>query len=190
MSTIIDFSKPFTLDFNLQSNSPAIDKGVDTTGTCGTDYYGVSRAAGRIDLGAVEYYIPGTATNTGTNAGTGTGTTTGTEPAVQGVAVSGVVRDLNGKGVAGVALALTGGITRTATSDDTGAYSFTDVPRISTFTITPAKDGFGFTPNCLTIATLAGDILGRLGRHMLTHSAQQRSQDEVSKARDAGQLPH
>jgi hypothetical protein len=148
------------LDFHLQSNSPAIDKGADTSGTSATDYYGIVRAAGKIDLGAVEYYTPGSAPVTPPTADIGTGTTDpGTS--VQGVAVGGVVRDLNGKGVAGVALALTGGITRTATSDDTGAYSFTDVPRISTFTIMPAKDGFGFTPNCLTIATLAGDILGR-----------------------------
>jgi hypothetical protein len=39
-------------------------------------------------------------------------------------------------------------------------------------------------------ATVAGDILGRLGRHMLQFSEHQRAQDEASKAREAGHLPH
>lgn len=39
-------------------------------------------------------------------------------------------------------------------------------------------------------STVAGDILGRLGRHMVDQSEQQRAQDEASKAREAGHLPH
>lgn len=38
--------------------------------------------------------------------------------------------------------------------------------------------------------TVAGDILGRFGRHIVDHSEQQRAQEEARKAREAGQLPH
>ena len=37
-------------------------------------------------------------------------------------------------------------------------------------------------------STVVGDILGRLGRHMVDQSDRQRAQEEASRARDAGGL--
>jgi hypothetical protein len=39
-------------------------------------------------------------------------------------------------------------------------------------------------------SNVTGDILGRLGQHIVHHSDRQRAQNEASKAREAGQLPH
>jgi hypothetical protein len=39
-------------------------------------------------------------------------------------------------------------------------------------------------------STVVGDILGRLGRHISDQSDRKRAQNEASKAREAGQLPH
>jgi hypothetical protein len=50
-----------------------------------------------------------------------------------------------------------------------------------TWTLARIAVGYG-TP------TVAGDILGRLGRHMVDHSEHQRAQEEASRARDAGGL--
>lgn len=50
-----------------------------------------------------------------------------------------------------------------------------------TWTLARIAVGYG-TP------TVAGDILGRLGRHMVDQSEHQRAQEEASRARDAGGL--
>jgi hypothetical protein len=44
------------IDMQLSPGSPVIDKGVDTTAAVLKDYDGIPRTAGRIDLGAREYY--------------------------------------------------------------------------------------------------------------------------------------
>ena len=50
-----------------------------------------------------------------------------------------------------------------------------------TWTLARIAVGYG-TP------TVAGDILGRLGRHMVDQSEHQQAQDEASRAREAGGL--
>ena len=70
--------------------------------------------------------------------------------------ISGQVRDRNDTGVPGITLQLTGGATATTTSDADGRYAFT-VPDGLTFTITPSRPGFVFTPPSQTFTDVRQD---------------------------------
>ena len=56
-----EFVSASTTDRNLRlkATSPCIDKGVDTLAVAPKDIEGIARLAGKIDLGAYEYYTPG-----------------------------------------------------------------------------------------------------------------------------------
>ena len=70
--------------------------------------------------------------------------------------ISGQVRDLNDTGVPGITLQLTGGATATTTSDADGRYAFT-VPDGLTFTVTPSRPAFVFTPPSQTFTNVRED---------------------------------
>ena len=67
--------------------------------------------------------------------------------------VTGRVTDSRGIGIAGVTVS---DGTRTATTDANGHYTLSAVPA-GTYTLTPAKDGYTFTPDTQAI-TVAGDL--------------------------------
>ncbi|MEO7275381.1 MAG: right-handed parallel beta-helix repeat-containing protein [Vicinamibacterales bacterium] len=71
--------------------------------------------------------------------------------------IGGRVTDASGTGVPGVTLTLSGGQSRAASSDASGAYAFTGLAAGSPYTITPAKSGLTFTPPHLYDAALTRD---------------------------------
>jgi len=75
--------------------------------------------------------------------------------------VGGVVR-LGAAGLGGVTVRLTsptpaGFTERTATTDSAGVYSFQNVPAGRTYTVTPVKPGFQFTPASKSLADLSAN---------------------------------
>ena len=70
--------------------------------------------------------------------------------------VGGRVTTAGGVGLSGVALALTGSQTASATTDSNGAYSFT-VPADGDYTITPSKTNYNFTPAAAVFKALDGN---------------------------------
>ena len=71
--------------------------------------------------------------------------------------ISGTIT-LNGSGLAGVAVALTGGIT--TTTDSTGAYTFTGI-QSGTYTVTPTLIGYTFTAPTLSVIVTNANVSGK-----------------------------
>ncbi|HEY0169462.1 MAG TPA: carboxypeptidase regulatory-like domain-containing protein [Pyrinomonadaceae bacterium] len=86
------------------------------------------------------------------------------------VAIAGRV-SLNGAGLAGVAVTLSGALGATATTDAGGAYSFT-VTSEGTYTVTPSKATYTFAPASLSFtdptADRAADFSATLNRHAIS----------------------
>lgn len=59
--------------------------------------------------------------------------------------ITGQIESNTGAGLAGVSVTLTGGTTLTTTTDSGGNYSFSNVAN-GTYTLTPAKSGYTFSP--------------------------------------------
>ena len=74
--------------------------------------------------------------------------------------VGGRVTDASGTPLSGVTLTLSGGQSRTATSDAAGAYVFTGLAGGPAYTVAPAKTGLAFTPANQYVAALAQDQNG------------------------------
>jgi hypothetical protein len=68
------------------------------------------------------------------------------------VQISGRVVDVNGIGVPGVTVGLSGKQSASATTDAGGRYSFNFVSTTGTHTITPQKAGLGFTPGVRSLS--------------------------------------
>src|SRR5919197_2082210 len=60
--------------------------------------------------------------------------------------IVGRVVDVNGAAVASTSVALSGSQSRTATTDANGAFSFASLAAGGTYTVTPSKSGYTFTP--------------------------------------------
>ena len=71
--------------------------------------------------------------------------------------ISGQVRDLNDTGVAGVTVTLSGAQGSTVTTDPGGTYVFPALIAGGTYTVTPAKGSFAFTPASQTFPNLQQD---------------------------------
>lgn len=71
--------------------------------------------------------------------------------------ITGLVRDGNDTPVAGVPMALTGSSTATATTGSDGRYAFTGLAAGGTYTVTPTRPLFEFSPQSQTFANLAAD---------------------------------
>ena len=72
-------------------------------------------------------------------------------------AIQGSVRNGSGAGVAGITVTLAGSQNRTTTTDLEGNYSFTEVPVGGTYTATPSKLNYVFTPLNQSVADLSND---------------------------------
>jgi hypothetical protein len=72
--------------------------------------------------------------------------------------VSGRITDSAGRGVSGVTLTATGGIT--TTTDTAGNYTLTGLKN-GAYTLTPSKGGYAFDPASRTINVAGGDLLGQ-----------------------------
>jgi hypothetical protein len=68
--------------------------------------------------------------------------------------ISGVVRDNNGIGITNVTVTLSGGSQGTVTTGPDGSYSFNNLDAAKSYTITPTKQGYTFTPALKTIDNL------------------------------------
>ena len=90
------------------------------------------------------------------------------------LSVSGVVRDDGGAPLAGVTVRLTGpeAAPVMVTSKDDGSYSFDSLAAGGTFTVTPARTHYTFSPASRTIENLSAnttaDFTGTLARHNIS----------------------
>lgn len=71
--------------------------------------------------------------------------------------ISGSIRDLNGSPVAGISMTLTGSSTATVETDEAGTYVFTGLAAGGTYSVTPARPLFAFSPASRTFANLSQD---------------------------------
>ncbi|PYS71331.1 MAG: hypothetical protein DMF69_10725, partial [Acidobacteria bacterium] len=74
---------------------------------------------------------------------------------VSGFSVSGRVTNVNGSGVAGSGIVLTGSVTGSTTTDASGNYSFANLPTNGNYTVTPSNPIFSFAPSSQTFNNLA-----------------------------------
>lgn len=72
-------------------------------------------------------------------------------------AVSVRVNNAAGQGIPGVAVSLSAPNNPQGTTDSSGSFTFSGVPMGSSYTITPAKDGYGFVPASVVTGVLQGD---------------------------------
>jgi Tol biopolymer transport system component len=71
--------------------------------------------------------------------------------------ISGQVRDLNDTGVVGVTMTISGSASGTLQTDLDGRYAFSGLAPGGTYTITPSKSTFSFTPPAQTFPNLQRD---------------------------------
>ncbi len=130
------FVNASTGDLHLSALAvPAIDQGATTSAV--TDWDGQPRPQGAAyDIGADER---------------GISTTT--------YRIAGRVTDQAGAGLSGVTIVLSGGQSRTLTTDVNGTYSITSLAAGSGYTVTPSKAGYTFTPQSQDYAVLDRDDL-------------------------------
>ncbi|HEX8285830.1 MAG TPA: carboxypeptidase regulatory-like domain-containing protein [Pyrinomonadaceae bacterium] len=87
-------------------------------------------------------------------------------------AVRGRVTDANNYPLGGVAVALSGSKTGTATTDANGDFSFPNLDEGGTYAVTPSAPMLAFTPASQTFADLAADayagFVGNLARYKIT----------------------
>jgi YD repeat-containing protein len=74
--------------------------------------------------------------------------------------ISGTVLKANKKPLSGVTMTLSGAATGTATTNTSGNYTFTGLFN-GTFTITPQKTGYTFTPTSRTIVINGANVVGQ-----------------------------
>ena len=84
-----------------------------------------------------------------------TGTYTGTT-----YKISGAVKDVSGTGAAGILVALSGGLSRTATTDANGTYEFGSLPP-GNYTIMPGKANWEFVPLSRTATLSTAGLTGQ-----------------------------
>ena len=128
-------------DYHLSATSAARDAGVAHT-DLPADHDGVTRPQGSgVDIGAYERAVASSPTPTVTAMPTATAT-----PAVPptatatGVQVSGALQARSGAPVPSATLTLSGGSTRMASSNASGAFTFSGVP-VGVWQLTPRKTG-------------------------------------------------
>ncbi|HVF42817.1 MAG TPA: carboxypeptidase regulatory-like domain-containing protein, partial [Pyrinomonadaceae bacterium] len=95
--------------------------------------------------------------------------------------ISGRVTAGNGNGLGGVAVALTGSTTASATTGADGSYSFT-VPAEGGYTVTVSKQRYAFAPPSQTFANLGGDKTADFAATLLRFAIQGRVADTNNNA--------
>jgi hypothetical protein len=74
--------------------------------------------------------------------------------------ISGIVTDNSGTALSGVTVSLTGASSASTTTDTSGFYRFTGLSNGS-YTITPTKTGYTFSPVNRTVSVNGGDVIGQ-----------------------------
>ena len=82
---------------------------------------------------------------------------TGTMTADKTFDISGRITIYGGEGLAGVTVSLTGANTGSVSTDDNGAYSFSNLAS-GTYTLTPSKTGWDFVPASITVTINNSDV--------------------------------
>jgi inhibitor of cysteine peptidase len=72
--------------------------------------------------------------------------------ATYGYTISGKVT-ISGAGLSGVTMTLSGGISKTTTTNTDGVYAFSELGN-GTYTVTPVKEGYGFSPSSQSVTVL------------------------------------
>lgn len=75
-------------------------------------------------------------------------------------ALEGTVVNASGRGVTGVSMVISGGISDTAATDASGDFSFVGLAMGSDYTITPVKAGYTFSPASRTVSNFSGTVSG------------------------------
>jgi YVTN family beta-propeller protein len=75
-------------------------------------------------------------------------------------AISGRVTDANNAGLSGVTVSLSGSATDSTTTDASGNYSFPSVAAGGSYTVTPSKPFYTFSPAGRSLANISGDQAG------------------------------
>jgi predicted small secreted protein len=87
------------------------------------------------------------------------GNVTGQDFAAIAYSISGSVTS-GGFGLPGVAVNLTGAVTKSTTTDVNGNYSFTGLAN-GAYTVTPSKAGYTFTPPSINVNVSGADVIGQ-----------------------------
>jgi hypothetical protein len=84
-----------------------------------------------------------------------------TNPQVNTYSVSGTISDADGNGVANITVNLSGDVTETATTNSSGAYSFSDIKEGAVLTITPTADDYDFNPASEAVSNVTANVTGK-----------------------------
>ena len=76
------------------------------------------------------------------------------------IRINGYVRDVSSNAIAAVTMTLSGGDSRTTTTDTNGYYEFSLLTTSRTYTITPSKTGYVFSPASRTLTNVTSDQTG------------------------------
>ncbi|MEA2205276.1 MAG: large repetitive protein [Blastocatellia bacterium] len=88
--------------------------------------------------------------------------------------IAGRIADADGTGIAGINLALTGGMTALVTTDANGDFEFPDLSPFERYTVTPTLEDYTFQPSIWTIDELTEDQSGSIIAIHDTHAIQGR----------------
>jgi Carboxypeptidase regulatory-like domain len=142
---------------DLQTNTTTILTMAQPSGTTGVSNLPFGRAG---DNGGVLFFTATPLLPADTNFATDlyfSGAIPQPPPPPTTFTISGQVRDLNDTGVAGVTMTLTGSANTTLTTDLDGHYAFPGLAKGGTYTVTPSKSTFTFTPPSQTFPNLQKD---------------------------------
>ncbi len=84
--------------------------------------------------------------------------------------ISGTVKNSAGAAITGATVALSGSTTRTASTDNSGAYTFTGLRADGNYTVTPSRTHYGFSPPSSAFNTLPGNSTSNFIGTLLTHT--------------------
>jgi hypothetical protein len=93
--------------------------------------------------------------------------------------ISGTVKNSAGAAITGAAVALSGSATRTVSTDNNGAYSFTGLRADGNYVVTPSRTHYGFTPPSRSFNTLSGNTAADFVGALLTHTISGRVIDNL-----------
>lgn len=71
--------------------------------------------------------------------------------------ISGRVTDVSGKPISGVRMELSGSSARTIQTDSGGGYLFNNLAQVGSYTVTPSRENYAFTPQSRTFNELGQD---------------------------------
>src|SRR4051812_9665189 len=93
--------------------------------------------------------------------------------------ISGTVKNSSGAAITGALVSVTGSTTGFVTTDSNGAYSLNGLRADGTYTLTPSRTHYGFTPPSSTFNTLPGNQTANFVGTLLTHNISGRVVDNL-----------